>query len=317
MKLIKFIPKYDDYVWGGSAFAKELGREVGKMSRIAESREICDRPEHESLVDDNGILKGTNIRHLLEKYPNEIMGPRFKKGERFPLIVKWLDCNQKLSLQVHPSQKAAAILESEEKSEFWYFARVEKNAEYIAGFSEKFDPKTAREKMRAGEIDESLFNVRKSHEGEGAFIYSGCIHALCEGNLVLEIQQNSNTTYRLFDWNRVGADGKPRPLHLKEALESIDILKPAPAPVFDNSSAQQIMCENEVFTIRRQDLSDGEILRIAPNEKVRIISLIKGDALESENGNILPFESALLPYCAEFNFKAKGKCKILITENFC
>lgn len=316
MHLIKFAPKYDDYVWGGNAFEKKLGRDVGELARIAESREICDRPEHESIVCEGGAFSGMNIRELLEKHAAEIMGARFKKESRFPLVVKWLDCNQKLSIQVHPSRNAAAILESEEKSEFWYFAQVAENAEYIAGFSGTPHPKMALEKIERGEVDSSFFKIRKSHKGESIFIYSGCVHALCEGNLVLEIQQNSSTTYRLFDWNRLGADGKPRQLHIGEALESADISKPAPEPVFDDGKTSQILCENEFFTIRSQILKNGEFLRFDSNQQPRIISLVEGGALESENGNVLAFENALLPFASEFNFKAQGNCKVLITENF-
>jgi mannose-6-phosphate isomerase len=220
---LRFEPLYKPVMWGGDQMSSVLGRKLPESSDpIGESWEIVDRDDAQSVVAD-GPMKGRTLQELIHECGTLLLGGNFRGAKRFPLLVKLIDAGQRLSLQVHPDAEACRRIGNgaEPKTEMWYIISAKPNAKIMAGLN----PRTTRQQLLAS-IDspdvESHLQVFKSEPGDAYFIFSGTIHAIGEGNLLLEIQQNSDTTYRVSDWGRLDKDGKSRELHLKQAIESID-----------------------------------------------------------------------------------------------
>jgi mannose-6-phosphate isomerase len=215
-----FTPIYKELVWGGEMLKTHLNRELPKTKvPIGESWEIVDRDDAISIVE-NGYLKGKTIRELLEVYGVDIVGKGFNGG-KFPLLIKMIDAGQRLSLQVHPDETISKKLPgAEPKTEMWYVIAAKSDANIIAGLNYRCTKRAFVDTYQTTAVESNL-QISKSVPGDAYFINAGTVHAIGEGNLILEIQQNSNTTYRISDWGRVGVDGKPRELHVKEAMECI------------------------------------------------------------------------------------------------
>jgi mannose-6-phosphate isomerase len=234
---LKFKPILMERVWGGDALAR-YGKAVPPGKKIGESWEISDRDEAQSIVA-NGPLAGQTLRHLIETLgASAVVGAPFRarpagesrpegRSHRFPLLIKLLDCRERLSLQVHPPAAVAPQLGGEPKTEMWYILEAAPDAHLIAGLKRGA---TRQQFERDPASWVHRFPVRA---GDSIYIPSGRVHAIDAGLLIVEIQQNSDTTYRVYDWDRVGLDGKPRPLHVAESLASIDFhdFEPSPTPL--------------------------------------------------------------------------------------
>src|SRR5579871_6293616 len=218
-EVLQFLPLYQERVWGGRRLESFLGRELPGGTPIGEAWEIVDRPEAQSRVA-GGKLKGLSLRELVERFAQDLMGPKWPAARPFPLLVKWLDCSDRLSLQVHPPASVAASLGGEPKTENWYVAQSVPGASLFVGLKEGVE-RPAFAKALAAETAEDCVNKVSVAAGDSILVRSGQIHAIDAGNLILEIQQNSDTTYRLYDWGRVGLDGQPRQLHVEQSLRSI------------------------------------------------------------------------------------------------
>jgi len=219
-----FEPAYKQVLWGGRRLAEKFGRPLPPDGPpVGEAWEICDRPEFESPVL-NGPLNGVTLHELVAKFGKDFVGRQFS-GKRFPVLVKLLDAEKRVSLQVHPNETACRLIggTAEPKTEMWYILDAAKGAKIIAGLSPKSSRMSFMENLNSPDI-ESQLQVFDSAPGDAYFINAGRVHAIGAGNLLLEIQQNSDTTYRLSDWGRVGADGKPRELHIEQALKCIDFM---------------------------------------------------------------------------------------------
>ncbi len=210
-------PAYQDYIWGGDRIIRHFQREEPD-GIYAESWEVSDRPEGPSTVV-NGPHAGTRLAELVARDPEGLVG-RGAAGDRFPLLVKLIDAKQTLSVQVHPDDEAAAAFGGEAKTEMWYILQADPGAAVYAGFSRPIAPERVRQLAESGEIESHLQKVPVK-AGDAVFTPGGRVHAIGAGCLILEIQQNSNTTYRIYDWGRVGRDGAPRPLHLEDAARVI------------------------------------------------------------------------------------------------
>jgi len=216
-----FEPVYQEVVWGGEMLQHQLQRTLPETAiPVGESWELCDREDAETPVT-NGFLQGVGLGQLVEQYGTVMLGEKFRGG-RFPLLIKLIDAGKRLSLQVHPDEAAADRIEkAEPKSEMWYVIAVKSGAKIIAGLKPNCTKQQFLENLNSTEI-ENYLQVFDSVPGDAYFISAGRIHAIGAGNLLLEIQQNSNSTYRVSDWGRLGADGKPRELHVEKALECIN-----------------------------------------------------------------------------------------------
>ena len=215
-----FDPIYKEVMWGGEMLATHLNRDLPKTKvPTGESWEIADRDDAVSIVQ-NGPLAGKSLRELLEKYGADIIGNKFKGG-RFPLLIKLIDAGKRLSLQVHPDEEACKKLPgAEPKTEMWYVIAAKSDAEIIAGLSYRCTKRSFVDTYNTTAVEKCL-QISRSIPGDAYFISAGTVHAIGAGNLLLEIQQNSDTTYRISDWGRLDTNGKPRELHIEKAMECI------------------------------------------------------------------------------------------------
>lgn len=212
---LKFHPLLVDRIWGGSTLTR-YGKAIPSVRLVGETWEISDRDDAQSIVA-NGPLAGKPVRQLLSQ---ELLGHNCRGATRFPLLIKLIDARERLSLQVHPP---ASLGRGEPKTEMWYILEADPGAELIAGLKRG----VTRAEFESNIQDsysklETLFHRIPVRTGDSLFVPSGRLHAIGGGLVIAEIQQNSDTTYRVYDWGRVDTDGKPRQLHLAESLASID-----------------------------------------------------------------------------------------------
>ena len=217
---LTFEPIFVERMWGGRRLRSEFGKNLPPQKLIGESWEIVDRPEAQSIVR-TGPLRGKPLHELWTHHRNELFG-HVPDSPRFPLLVKLLDAHANLSLQVHPPETIASRLEGEPKTEFWYVAATDPGAELYLGFCESITRDQFEKALRDGTVAKYVHKIRVK-SGDAAFVPAGRFHAAGAGNLLIEVQQNSDTTYRVFDWNRVDDKGKPRQLHLDWALQCVDL----------------------------------------------------------------------------------------------
>ena len=221
---LKFKPRLKERIWGGQKLLAKKSARVDKSKPYGESWDIsCVKGDLS--VAANGMLKGNNLQELIEVYMGDLVGDKIyeKFGLEFPLLIKTLDCNDVLSVQVHPDDALAEERHNSfGKTEMWFVTACEPGASIYIGFS---DPEITREKYLdavSGGYLPSLLNKVEVKAGDAFFIPAGMVHALGKGVEVVEIQQTSDITYRIYDWDRVGADGKPRELHTALAVDAID-----------------------------------------------------------------------------------------------
>lgn len=215
---LRFNPVYKDYLWGGSRIPKLFNRDLPD-GIYAESWEISTHPDGTTTIS-NGPLAGKSLSDLLPEHKTDLLGTNVP-GDDFPLLIKLIDAKQKLSVQVHPNDGNAEAVNGQPKTEMWYFLEGAGSASIYCGLKPgigKEDFLNAMENKTFADILQEI----PAYKGEAAFVPGGRVHAIGAGCLILEIQQNSNTTYRIYDWGRVGADGKPRELHIDKALQVID-----------------------------------------------------------------------------------------------
>lgn len=218
MAILTFKPVYQERIWGGQHLNTSFGRTIPEEP-IGESWEICDRPEVQTEDADSGASL-----HELWTGPEKdrIFGTAAPKTERFPLLIKILDAQEKLSLQVHPPADLAPKFNGEPKTECWYFLETDDDAKIYVGLKKGIDRAAFSKAVEDGTVAE-CFHVLETKPGELMFLPSGRVHAIGGGNIILEIQQNSDTTFRVYDWDRVDAKtGKSRELHVQQSLECID-----------------------------------------------------------------------------------------------
>ena len=315
MQLLEFTPLYMERVWGGRTLESKLGRKLPKGKVIGESWEIVDRPNEQSVVAD-GPLAGQTIRELLENHGTEIMGPNSDPKKPFPILVKWLDCRERLSLQVHPPAEIAGKLNGEPKTENWYIADADESASIIAGLRPGVTREEFERALAEGQVEDYV-QFLPTASGDSIFVESGRIHAISSGNLILEIQQNSDTTYRVFDWNRMGLDGTPRKLHINESLQSIKFDMPA-AELIKANAAEQTLADCNEFRIRKFDLTPGDnAIPFPSNEQARLIHVVSGKLLDKASGQILQSsKNYLQPYVTELSLVAEIDATILVTDKF-
>ncbi len=319
-ELLRFAPIYQTRVWGGRALEAALGRSLPPVDPIGESWELVDRPEAQSVVAE-GPMAGLSLRSLLERHAAAIMGPAWPAQRPFPILVKWLDCRERLSLQVHPPSSFAGELRGEPKTENWYIAETAPGSRLIVGLRKGVTRARFEAAAGAGNLEECVhsFNVAA---GDSILVRSGQVHAIDAGNLILEIQQNSDTTYRVYDWGRVGLDGRPRQMHLAQSLRSIDWNDFEPAPL-RSAPTSGVIADCAEFRIRRVVLDPGQRLHLRAGEEPRLVSVVRGslDATAESGGPRARFrlargDTVLAPFAGAFTFAAESAAIALVTEGF-
>lgn len=262
-----FEPVLKDYIWGGRNLETRLGRRLPPDKDIAESWEIAAH-ENGNVRANNGPLAGESLADLTRRFGAALVGQRGNwalERKKFPLLIKLLDANRNLSVQVHPDDEYARKNEGNElgKTEMWVILHAERDAAIILGVKEHTTPETFREALDAGRLEQHLHEIRVT-AGDFVCVPSGSLHAILGGVLIAEIQQNSDVTYRVYDWNRVGRDGKPRPLHIEQAMEVINFQQveptlPAPRPLTSgvNEIDRSELCRNPYFVVERVEMAAG------------------------------------------------------------
>jgi mannose-6-phosphate isomerase len=258
---LTFRPIYRDYLWGGTRIAKRFDR-VDVPTRCAESWEVSAHADGMSIVED-GALKGRDLAGLCKEHGVQLLGTACE-SDRFPLLIKLIDARERLSVQVHPDDEAAARYGGEAKTEMWHILECEPDSVLFAGLQEGVGPRIFHDAVVERRVA-SLLRSIPSVAGKSLYTPGGMVHAIGEGNLLLEIQQNSNTTYRVYDWDRAGPDGRGRELHVQQAMEVIDWRAPAiglltpipmPGPVAANRHAR--LLRSDFFELSSLHLAQAE-----------------------------------------------------------
>ncbi|HSI63345.1 MAG TPA: type I phosphomannose isomerase catalytic subunit [Candidatus Saccharimonadia bacterium] len=277
---LRFQPLYQPRVWGGRRLETVLGRELPDAQPYGESWELCDRAEFQSTVV-GGPFAGLSLHELWTRHREEVFGRRYvtHPASRFPMLLKVLDCEDVLSLQVHPPASIASKLGGEPKTEMWYVADAGPEAAIYAGLKHG----ATREKFVQALADGTVADlVHRVHPAKGQFMFveSGRLHALGAGLLVFEIQQNSDTTYRVFDWNRLGLDGKPRELHVQESLACIDFNDFEPS--LQNPSPDGPLASCPWFDVRMGSLQEGQTTTMSHAEDFVCLAVVRGEVQVGE-----------------------------------
>lgn len=288
---LRFQPIYQPRVWGGRRFEIFFGRQLPEADTpYGESWEVSDRPEAQSVVAGEAENAGLTLHELWTQHRQAVFGTDSLRigSERFPLLMKILDATEDLSIQVHPPGEVAVVLGGEPKTEMWFIAHADPGSRIYVGLRPGVSREAFEQGVQTGAVAD-LVQVIEPKAGDCLFLPSGRLHAIGKGLVIFEIQQNSDTTYRVFDWNRPGMDGKPRPLHVAESLASIDFNDTAPAMQVPEANGTLVRCPQFEVRLAHDDAVVG-----LPGEGVTI-AVVRG-ALQIGAGELFKAgDFALIP----------------------
>lgn len=298
MEILRFQTIFKQALWGGTRLESRLNKRIGSLTSVAESWEIADLSRDQSVVE-SGSFEGMTIQKLLESKRMEVLGKHADR-ERFPLLVKFLDAERDLSVQVHPGLEMARRFPdvSTGKAEFWIVLEALPGSTISAGLKEGVNREQMVAAIEQGTVPE-LLNTYEVAAGDCIFLEPGTVHSLGAGILVAEIQEPNNTTYRLDDWGRLGPDGKPRELHTELALEAINFelgpIRPEERAASIRNQSTQLL-QGKFFNI---DLHAGEIENEIPgDDRSHVLTVIEGSANINCDGSQVPLalgETVVLP----------------------
>ena len=318
---LTFHPIFKERIWGGREIERLYHKELPPGRPIGESWEISDRPGDTSVIA-NGPLAGKDLRWLMENRGAELLGDAKPATQnRFPLLCKILDARDKLSLQVHPPASKASELKGEPKTEMWFIADAAPGAELFVGLKRGVTRSEFEKKIQSGEVAECFHRVAV-HAGDAMFLPSGRVHAIGAGLVIFEIQQNSDTTYRVFDWNRVGLDGQPRELHVARSLASIDFGDFEPALAQGKFTGNEVkvrpLVNDPLFNVETVEMKSSAGMNLKPR-LLQIVAAVRG-RLEIQSGSVFVNLSAgqfcLIPASlGQTNVSAKSDATWLRVES--
>jgi mannose-6-phosphate isomerase len=273
---LRFRPIFRRYIWGGRRLGTLLGKQIGPGDDYAESWEICDHGPDQSVVDA-GPLAETTLAELLARRGDDLLGIHAPQAH-FPLLLKFLDATRTLSVQVHPNDQQAAQLTPPDlgKTEAWIILAAEPDSLVYAGLKQGVDRNALAAAIKHGSCEDMLHRFQP-RVGDCLLLRAGTVHALGKGLLVAEIQQSSDTTFRLFDWGRLGPDGKPRSLHVRQGLDVIDYdLGPVgpTRPTASDGPPIERLAQCDKFVLDRWKLDSPAV--IGGDRRCHIISLLEG-----------------------------------------
>lgn len=276
MEIIKLKPIFKDYIWGGYRLKNDYGFDTG-YDKTAEGWMLACHKDGMNTVD-GGEYDGKALQEVVDEVGKEkLLGKRSDKYPYFPVLIKLIDAYDNLSIQVHPDDKYAREVENEYgKTEMWYVLDAAEGATLIYGFKEEISSQEFKEAIENNTLLDKL-NVVNVKKGDTFFIEAGTVHAIGKGAMIAEIQQNSNCTYRVYDYGRVGADGKPRELHIKKA---IDVSKTVP-PKYDikpmgetkyvDKNEVQLITKCDLFSVNRYKCTNRLTLNVSENSFIHIL----------------------------------------------
>jgi mannose-6-phosphate isomerase len=298
-----FEPVLKDYIWGGRNL-ETLGRHLPDDGVIAESWEIAGHKDGTTKVA-NGRYTGLSLTELHNLLGLNLIGTNnhwAQERDKFPLLIKLLDANRPLSVQVHPDDEYALKNEGNElgKTEMWVVVQADPDAEIILGVREGTTPEEFKKAVDDGRLEPFLHHI-PVQAGDHICVPARSLHAIMGGLIIAEIQQNSNTTYRVYDWNRLGSDGKPRPLHIEKALDVINFdqveptLQPPTTISETNGVLRQELCQNQYFVVEKVSLAAGSRFEgSCDGRSLEIWGILEGQAVVNEQ-SLTAVQFTLLP----------------------
>ncbi|MCI5052490.1 MAG: class I mannose-6-phosphate isomerase [Simkaniaceae bacterium] len=304
---IKLKPAYKHYLWGGNRLSSIYGRQV---DTCAESWEISDREDGMCVVE-NGSYAGRSLHDLVQEFSVDLVG---EECSQFPVLIKVIDAARSLSVQVHPDEKTARELGSEPKTEMWIVLDADEGAALYVGLHSGITKESFETTLNANEV-ELILNRLSVEPGDVYFIPAGTIHAIGKGCMIFEVQQNSNTTYRVWDWGRLDADGKPRELHRKEALQSVDVdSHPEKVALKEIGEGRELIVENPRFVVEKWTILEKP-LSVKPENSYVTLFIQKGECRVTLNEavDLKLGQSVLIPACAG-EFTIEGTATLLVTK---
>ena len=297
MAMVRLLPAFKDYLWGGTKL-KENYNKKSDLDIVAESWELSTHKDGQSIVDsgeDQGMLFGD----YLQKLGKEALGTKGAAFENFPILIKFIDAKGNLSIQVHPNNEYAMRVEKEYgKTEMWYVLEAEPDASLVYGFRHTMTPERLRQSLAEGTLEADLQSVPVS-KNDAFLIPAGTVHAIGAGILLAEIQQSSNLTYRLYDYNRTDANGNKRPLHIEKAVATVDYQqKPLPE---QNRTVEQkdgyteeVLCACPYFQVSRlhlQAATPALAAAVSTTNAFAVLLCISGSGtMTAETGETLVFQ---------------------------
>lgn len=283
---LRFKPFLREMVWGGGKIAPFKGIYTTR-NRIGESWEISAVPGHVSVVE-NGPLAGRTLTEVMDEYGADLAGRKiFKKyGTEFPLLIKFIDARDNLSVQVHPDDAKASRIRPgmKGKTEMWYVVGADKGARLLSGLTQEITPDEYEEKVRDNTIMDVLASY-KVHQGDVFFLPAGRIHAIGAGTFVAEIQQTSDITYRIYDYGRLGLDGKPRELHIEQAKEAIDytVLPNYRTEYSKVRNSETLLVDCDYFTTTLFDLDKPASKNLSALDSFVVVICVSGEGTLVDN----------------------------------
>lgn len=316
MAIIKLEPAFKDYIWGGTKLRDEFGKKCD-YEKVAESWELSCHKDGNSVVA-NGEDKGLTLAEYIEKHGKGVLGENCEKFENFPILIKLIDAKDNLSVQVHPNNDYAMRVEGEYgKTEMWYIVDADEGATLLYGFKKEI----SKDEFAKRIADNTLLEVTNAvpvKKGDVFFIEAGTLHAIGKGILIAEIQQNSNTTYRIYDYGRVGNDGKPRELHVEKAK---DVTNLCPAKAYPQTPVEQgdgfttkLLSSCDYFTTYAVEVEEKAVLK-ADEKSFNSLLILEGEG-EVVADDVVKFKKgdSIFVTAGTGDFVVNGKCKFVLTR---
>lgn len=317
MKPIKLLPAFKDYLWGGTKLKTDFGKK-SDLDIVAESWELSTHKDGQSVVAE-GPDAGLTLSEYIDKHGDGILGSNAQKFDYFPILIKLIDAKDNLSIQVHPSDDYALKNEGEYgKTEMWYVLDANEGASLYYGFKSEITKDEFEERINNNTLLDVLNKV-EVHKGDMFFIESGTVHAIGKGIVICEIQQNSNTTYRVYDYDRRDANGNPRELHIKKAIDVSNL-----APADQNRSASETvehegfsvtrLAECKYFTVDKVEVDSKADLTVS-TDSFKSIVVTDGNGVltfEGESVDINKGDSIFIP-AQDAEYSVSGKCELIIS----
>ena len=315
---VKLQAPLKDYLWGGNRLREEYGK-ASEMEKVAESWELSCHKDGESIIAE-GEDTGLTLREYIERQGQQILGTNCQGLAEFPLLIKFIDARDSLSVQVHPDNEYAQRVEGEQgKTEMWYVLDAEPGAKLIYGFEKEISKEEFRNRIE----EDTLLEVCRQvpvHKGDVFFIEAGTLHAIGAGILICEGQQSSNSTYRVYDYGRVGADGKSRPLHIGKALA---VTRRKPLPLNTRPLAKidllkgcrvSLLAKCDYFTTYHLEV-DGEADFKAPGESFQSLTVLSGSlklVCGGKDTELAKGETVFLPVgMGDYRLSGEGECLLV------